>query len=108
MPFSRFHEDEFGVAGKHVFLTFGLLSPNKGINLPLARCRQSGQFPNIVYIVVGQTHPHLLRDEGEAYRLSLERLAKNQGVEARGLFNRFVGWRACGSSARRTFTSRPT
>ena len=49
------------------------------------------EFPNIVYIVLGQTHPNLLRDEGEAYRLSLERLAKDLGVQKHVVFfNRFV------------------
>ena len=57
-----------------------------------ARCRtSSGEFPNVVYIVLGQTHPNLLRDEGEAYRLSLERLAKDLGVQKHVIFfNRFV------------------
>jgi hypothetical protein len=49
------------------------------------------EYPNIVYIVLGQTHPNLLRDEGEAYRLSLERLAKDLGVQRHVVFfNRFV------------------
>ena len=49
------------------------------------------EFPNVVYIVLGQTHPNLLRDEGEAYRLSLERLAKDLGVQKHVVFfNRFV------------------
>ena len=49
------------------------------------------EFPNVVYIVLGQTHPNLLRNEGEAYRLSLERLAKDLGVQKHVVFfNRFV------------------
>ena len=49
------------------------------------------EFPNVVYIVLGQTHPNLLRDEGEAYRLTLERLAKDLGVQKHVVFfNRFV------------------
>ncbi|MFO1477345.1 MAG: glycosyltransferase family 4 protein [Verrucomicrobiota bacterium] len=94
MPFAdpNYFKDEFGVAGRQVLLTFGLLSPNKGIEyalraLPGILC----EFPNIVYIVLGQTHPNLLRHEGEAYRLSLERLAKDLGVEKHVVFfNRFV------------------
>jgi glycosyltransferase involved in cell wall biosynthesis len=94
MPFAdpNYFKDEFGVAGKQVLLTFGLLSPNKGIEYALrALPHIIREFPNVVYIVLGQTHPNLLRDEGEAYRLSLERLAKDLGVQKHVVFfNRFV------------------
>jgi glycosyltransferase involved in cell wall biosynthesis len=94
MPFAdpNYFKDEFGVAGKQVLLTFGLLSPNKGIEFALRALPDIiREFPNVVYIVLGQTHPNLLRDEGEAYRLSLERLAKDLGVQKNVVFfNRFV------------------
>jgi glycosyltransferase involved in cell wall biosynthesis len=94
MPFAdpNYFKDEFGVAGKQVLLTFGLLSPNKGIEYSLrALAGIVREFPNVVYIVLGQTHPNLLREEGEAYRLSLERLAKDLGVQKQAVFfNRFV------------------
>ena len=94
MPFAdpNYFKDEFGVAGKQVLLTFGLLSPNKGIEFALHALPDIiHEFPNTVYIVLGQTHPNLLRDEGEAYRLSLERLAKDLGVQKHVVFfNRFV------------------
>jgi glycosyltransferase involved in cell wall biosynthesis len=94
MPFAdpNYFKDEFGVAGKQVLLTFGLLSPNKGIEYALRALPDIiREFPQIVYIVLGQTHPNLLRDEGEAYRLSLERLAKDLGVQKHVVFfNRFV------------------
>ena len=94
MPFAdpNYFKDEFGVAGKQVLLTFGLLSPNKGIAHALRALPDIiREFPGVVYIVVGQTHPNLLRDEGEAYRLSLERLAKDLGVQRHVVFfNRFV------------------
>jgi glycosyltransferase involved in cell wall biosynthesis len=94
MPFSdpNYYKDEFEVAGKQVLLTFGLLSPNKGIEYALRALPDIiREFPNVVYIVLGQTHPNLLRDEGEAYRLSLERLAKDLGVLKNVVFfNRFV------------------
>ena len=94
MPFAdpNYFKDEFGVAGKQVLLTFGLLSPNKGIEFALRALPDIiKEFPNVVYIVLGQTHPNLLRDEGEAYRLSLERLAKDLGVQKNVVFfNRFV------------------
>src|SRR5512136_3116421 len=94
MPFAdpNYFKDEFGVAGKQVLLTFGLLSPNKGIEYTLRALPDLlREFPNVVYIVLGQTHPNLLREEGEAYRLSLERLAKDLGVQKHVVFfNRFV------------------
>ena len=94
MPFAdpNYFKDEFAVAGKQVLLTFGLLSPNKGIEFALRALPDIiREFPNVVYIVLGQTHPNLLREEGEAYRLSLERLAKDLGVQRNVVFfNRFV------------------
>ncbi|HMJ89760.1 MAG TPA: glycosyltransferase family 4 protein, partial [Candidatus Acidoferrum sp.] len=94
MPFAdpNYFKDEFAVAGKQVLLTFGLLSPNKGIEFALRALPEIIQeYPNLVYIVLGQTHPNLLREEGEAYRLSLERLAKDLGVQKHVVFfNRFV------------------
>jgi len=94
MPFAdpNYFKDEFGVAGKQVLLTFGLLSPNKGVEFALRALPDIiREFPNVVYIVLGQTHPNLLRNEGEAYRLSLERLAKDLGVQKHVVFfNRFV------------------
>jgi glycosyltransferase involved in cell wall biosynthesis len=94
MPFAdpNYFKDEFGVAGRQVLLTFGLLSPNKGIEYALRALPDIiREFPNVVYIVLGQTHPNLLRDEGEAYRLSLERLAKDLDVQKHVVFfNRFV------------------
>ncbi len=94
MPFAdpNYFKDEFGVAGKQVLLTFGLLSPNKGIEYALHALPDIlREFPNVVYIVLGQTHPNLLRNEGEAYRLSLERLAKDLDVQKHVVFfNRFV------------------
>jgi len=94
MPFAdpNYFKDEFGVAGRQVLLTFGLLSPNKGIEFALRALPEIiREFPSVVYIVLGQTHPNLIRDEGEAYRLSLERLAKDLGVQRHVVFfNRFV------------------
>ena len=53
--------------------------------------KSSWEFPDTIYIVLGQTHPNLIREEGEAYRLSSERLAKDLGVEENVVFfDRFV------------------
>lgn len=87
-----FHKDMFGVEGKIVLLSFGLLSANKGIeNVIAALPTILARHPNVVYIVLGATHPHVVRDEGETYRLSLQWLAREKGVEGQVIFyNRFV------------------
>src|SRR6266849_3228752 len=85
-------KDQFGVEGRVVLLTFGLLSPNKGIEYVLnALPHILAEFPDVVYIVLGATHPNELREHGEAYRLSLEILAKKNKLEKNIIFyNRFV------------------
>ncbi len=87
-----YFKDQFGVEGRVVLLTFGLLSPNKGIGCVLnALPDMVAEFPEIVYIVLGATHPNELREHGEAYRLSLEILAKKNKLEKHVIFyNRFV------------------
>jgi glycosyltransferase involved in cell wall biosynthesis len=87
-----FHKDLFGVEGKIVLLSFGLLSASKGIeNVIAALPAILARHPNVVYIVVGATHPHVVRNEGETYRLSLQWLAQEKGVEGQVIFyNRFV------------------
>src|ERR1700704_3423333 len=94
LPFldPNFYKDRFGVEGKAVLLTFGLLSPNKGIESVIQALPQVlSKHKNVAYIVAGATHPHILRREGEKYRASLEALAKKVGVESQVTFhNRFV------------------
>jgi glycosyltransferase involved in cell wall biosynthesis len=88
----NFYKDQFGVEGKTVLLTFGLLGPNKGIEYAIeALPGILEKNPNVVYIVLGATHPNLIAHEGETYRLSLERLAEARGVKKNVIFyNRFV------------------
>src|SRR6202023_1997199 len=94
LPFldPNFYKDRFGVEGKAVLLTFGLLSPNKGIESVIQALPQIlSKHKNVTYIVAGATHPHILRREGEKYRASLQALAKKVGVESQVMFhNRFV------------------
>src|SRR5450759_908214 len=87
-----YFKDQFGVEGRVVLLTFGLLSPNKGIEYALnALPHILAEFPEVVYIVLGTTHPNELREHGEAYRLSLEILAKKNKVDKNVIFyNQFV------------------
>ena len=88
----NYYKDQFGVEGRKVLLTFGLLSPNKGIEYVLnALPRILAEFPDVVYIVLGATHPNELREQGETYRLGLNRLAKKNKVQKNVIFyNRFV------------------
>ncbi len=87
-----FHKDLFGVEGKTVLLSFGLLSPNKGIETVIeALPAIVDRYPNVVYIILGATHPHVVQREGETYRLSLQWLAHEKNVEGHVVFyNRFV------------------
>lgn len=93
-PFAdpNFFKDQFGVEGKSVGLTFGLLSPNKGIEYVLKALPEViREFPNFMYIILGATHPSLFRSEGETYRISLERMAKELGIQKHvSFYNRFV------------------
>src|SRR5256885_1519666 len=94
MPFvdPNYYKDQFGVEGRVVLMTFGLLSPNKGIEYVLnAMPPILAEFPNVVYMVLGATHPNELRERGEEYRLSLERLATKNRIQKNVIFyNRFV------------------
>jgi glycosyltransferase involved in cell wall biosynthesis len=94
LPFMdpNYFKDKFGTEGKSVMLTFGLLSPNKGIeNVIQALPAILEKHPNVVYIVSGVTHPHIRRREGERYREQLQALAERLGVsEHLILNNRFV------------------
>jgi len=94
LPFTdpHFYKDAFGTEGKMVLLTFGLLSPNKGIeNVIKALPEILRHHDNVVYMISGVTHPHILRHEGDKYRQYLQSLAKELGVEANVIFrNRFV------------------
>jgi glycosyltransferase involved in cell wall biosynthesis len=71
----------FGLAGRKVLLTFGLLSPNKGIETMIeAMPAILADHPDADYVIAGATHPHLLAREGELYRNSLKRRAEQLGV----------------------------
>ena len=89
----NFHKDRFDVEGKFVILTFGLLGPAKGLEYVIkALPAIVERHPNVVYIVLGATHPYWRKVEGEAYRESLQKLARDLGVEDHVIFhNRFVG-----------------
>ncbi len=88
----NYYKDQFGVEGKKVILTFGLLSPDKGIEYLIeALAKIVKRFPDVVCIVLGVTHPNIRREQGESYRLSLQRRARELGIGDHLIFhNRFV------------------
>jgi glycosyltransferase involved in cell wall biosynthesis len=83
---------KLGFNDKAVILTFGLLSPNKGIEVMIdAMPSILKTRPDAVYVVLGATHPNLVRDQGEAYRASLVAHTRAAGVEDHVVFlNQFV------------------
>ncbi|PKL83520.1 MAG: glycosyl transferase family 1 [Ignavibacteriae bacterium HGW-Ignavibacteriae-3] len=87
-----FNKDLFGVEGKTVLLSFGLLSASKGIETVISAMPEIvARYPDCVYMIVGATHPHVIKNEGETYRLSLQWLAEQKGVAGNVIFyNRFV------------------
>lgn len=82
----------FGLEGKQVLMTFGLLGPGKGIEQVIEALPEIvKQHPKAVYLILGATHPHLIEREGESYRLILERLVDERGMNDHVIFyNRFV------------------
>lgn len=93
-PFLESHhaKAKFDFAGKMILLTFGLLSPNKGIETMIdAMPEIIKSCPNAVYVVLGATHPNLMREQGEAYRDSLTARVRALGIEDHVVFfNQFV------------------
>src|SRR5512140_1770887 len=91
VPFAG-SKDRLGVQGRPMILTFGLLSPDKGIEYVIdALPSILARHPDAVYVVVGATHPHIIEHHGETYRIMLEDRAKRLGVDGSVIFhNRFV------------------
>jgi glycosyltransferase involved in cell wall biosynthesis len=86
------YKDQFGVAGRKVVMTFGLLSPGKGLEQVIdALPEVLSHYPEAVYLIVGGTHPQIKRQSGESYRLSLQQRARKLRVDRQVIFhNRFV------------------
>jgi len=87
-----FYKDQFGFEGRKVLLTFGLLSPGKGLEYAIqALPRVVENHPDLLYVILGATHPHILKDEGDLYRTKLERMVDKLGLRENVTFhNRFV------------------
>ena len=90
LPFvdPSFYKDQFGVEGKKVILTFGLLGPSKGIETMIeALPAVTAAHPDVVYVVVGATHPHVRKMHGETYRRHLQKLAAELDVDRHLIFH---------------------
>jgi len=94
VPFldTSYYKDNFQAEDRQVLMTFGLLNPNKGIEYvinalpPIVK-----KYPQVLYIILGATHPNVKRDHGEKYRVFLERRVNELGLGKNIIFhNRFV------------------
>jgi glycosyltransferase involved in cell wall biosynthesis len=95
LPFvdNNYYKHKFGMEGRRTILTFGLLSRNKGIEVMLKAMPAIIEAePSVLYVVLGMTHPSVLKEEGESYRFKLRQMVKELGLQKHVIFhNRFVG-----------------
>ena len=90
VPFvdSAFYKDQFGLEGRTILLTFGLLSPGKGLETAIeALPAIVERHPDVVYVILGAVHPHIFKREGNTYLASLQRLAQKRGVREHVAFH---------------------
>lgn len=94
VPFTdpAFFKDQFDFEGRPTLLTFGLLSPGKGLEVVIeALPTIAKRHPEVVYVILGAIHPHVFKSSGNSYLASLELLAEKRGVRDHVVFhNRFV------------------
>jgi len=94
LPFvdSNYYKHKFGMEDRKTILTFGLLNKNKGIEVMLRAMPAIIEAePSVMYIVLGMTHPNILKHEGESYRFSLQQMVKDLNLQEHVIFhNRFV------------------
>ena len=94
LPFvdNNYYKHKFGMEGRKTILTFGLLSKNKGIEVMLKAMPAIIEAePTVLYVVLGMTHPSVLKHDGESYRFSLQQMVKELGCTEHVVFyNRFV------------------
>ncbi|MHC5073908.1 MAG: glycosyltransferase [Planctomycetota bacterium] len=94
LPFvdNYYYKHKFGMEGRRTILTFGLLSKNKNIEVMLEAVPEIIKVePNVLYVVLGMTHPSVLKNDGESYRFSLQHMVKDLGLQDHVIFhNRFV------------------
>lgn len=75
-------KEKYGYSGRPVISSFGLLSPGKGLEYGIQAIQKVAQkYNNVLYLILGQTHPNIKREYGESYREKLIELVKNLGLE---------------------------
>jgi len=94
LPFvdNNYYKHKFKLEGRRTILTFGLLSKNKGVEVMLKAMPEIiANEPSATYLILGMTHPSVLKHDGESYRFSLQRLVKELNLQEHVIFhNRFV------------------
>jgi glycosyltransferase involved in cell wall biosynthesis len=94
LPFvdSNYYKHKFGLEDRRTILTFGLLNKNKGIEVMLRAMPAIVEAdPAVIYIILGMTHPNVLKHEGESYRFGLKQIIKDLDLQEHVIFhNRFV------------------
>jgi glycosyltransferase involved in cell wall biosynthesis len=94
LPFvdSNYYKHKFGLEDRRTILTFGLLSKNKGIEVMLKAMPSIIKAePSVIYIILGMTHPNVLKHDGESYRVGLQHMVKDLNLQEHVIFhNRFV------------------
>ncbi|MBN8997357.1 MAG: glycosyltransferase family 4 protein [Rhizobiales bacterium] len=89
VPFldTSYHKDQFGLVGRKVILSFGLISRGKGYEYVIEALPEIVKaHPEACFVIVGETHPEVRKHEGEAYRLSLQSRARELGVDDHVVF----------------------
>jgi len=86
------HNKLFGLENKDVILTFGLLGPDKGIESMINAMPEIVKaHPKAMYLILGQTHPHIIEKSGDSYRQDLRQLVNKLGMDKHVVFhNHFV------------------
>jgi len=89
---NNYYKHKFNMDGRRTLLTFGLLNKNKGVEVMLRAMPDIVKAePSVLYVVLGMTHPSVLKYDGESYRLGLQRIVKELGLQKHVIFhNRFV------------------
>jgi len=89
---NNYYKHKFGMEGRRTILTFGLLNKNKGIEVMLRAMPAIIEAePSVLYVILGMTHPSVLKHDGESYRFSLQQMVKELGCAEHVIFhNRFV------------------
>lgn len=87
-----FYKERFQAEGRILLLTFGLLGPSKGIEYAIAAMEKVAEkYPEVLYIILGATHPEVKRRYGEQYRHRLEQLVREKGLQDQVVFyNQYV------------------